>query len=193
MASAGDSFDSVSAPDQDSSAANGEALQAGDSLAVQRRQLYQRFVEVVEQDGRYPLDAYRFLQEGLEFTVRRAHGETADHMVAGPAGEPDPRHVDGGQLCLGLRDLALARWGRMAKLVLNSWGVHCTGDFGEMVFLMVSNQFLRKTEQDLREHFDGVFNFSELDALYEVPRQPLVEPEFDYSGVAAPGMAGQQI
>ena len=150
-------------------------------MVRQHRALYQRFVEVVEQDARYPLDAYRFLQEALEFTVRRMHGVDVRQPSAG---EPDPRHVDGAHLCLGLRDLAVERWGQLAKVVLNSWGLHSTSDFGEMVFLMIRNEFLRKSDRDQRADFDDVFPFAAMDALYAMPRSPLVEPEFDYAGTS---------
>ena len=33
------------------------------------------------------------------------------------------RHVSGRELCWGLRDFALERWGLLARVVLNSWRV----------------------------------------------------------------------
>lgn len=144
------------------------------------RSLYDRFVEVVERDGRFPFDAYRFLQEALEFTVRKTHGSEA--LRKARPGQPDPRHVSGQQLCLGLRDLALQRWGRMAKAVLNSWGIHSTRNLGEMVFVLVENGFLRKTDQDHAEDFEDVFDFPDLEHLYTVPAAPLAGAQFDYAG-----------
>ena len=110
-------------------------------------------VQVIEADGRYPLDAFRFLQEGLEHTVRRVHGEAAlDQPVpaeAGPA-KTDPRHVSGADLCRGLRELAVARWGRLGGVVLNAWHVYATRDFGEMVFILVDGGF--SSENRRRHH-----------------------------------------
>ena len=145
---------------------------------TQARDVYLRFVEVIEDDGRYPLEAYRFLQEGLEYTVRRLHG--AEAMESDESAE-ETRHVDGGQLCLGLRDLALERWGLLAKAVLNGWGLHATRDFGEMVFVLVANEFLRKTQHDRLEDFEHVFSFGELEGLYEMPCRPLHRTDFEYS------------
>lgn len=153
------------------------------------RAVYLRFVEVVEHDGRYPLEAYAFLQEGLEFTVRRIHGESASQPLV-KTGRPDPRHVDGEQLCRGMRDLALARWGRLAKTVLNSWGVHGTRDFGEMVFVLVANEFLHQTDEDRLDHFENVFSFCDFERLYEVPRQPLHCSDFEYSSESSTHAAG---
>lgn len=155
----------------------------------QARSLYHRFVKAVEDDGRYPVDAFRFLQEGLEYTVRQAHGQRA--LSTKPAaGAPDPRHVGGAQLCMGLRELALQRWGRMAKAVLNSWGLHTTRDFGVMVFLLVDHEFLHKTDQDHLEDFEDVFSFTELEQLYATSRAPLAPSEFDYAGESSPNLTG---
>jgi len=170
-------------PNQPSSAASGPQKGAAGSSVIegltQARAVYLRFVEVVEDDGRYPLEAYRFLQEGLEYAVRRSHGAEA---LEGPAVETpgdDPRHVDGGQLSLSLRDLALERWGRLAKVVLNGWGIHTTRDFGEMVFVLVANEFLHKTDHDRLEDFEHVFSFSDFESLYELPSRPLHPSAFD--------------
>ena len=47
----------------------------------------------------------------------------------------------------------------MAKTVLNSWGLHTTGDFGEIVFNLIRIGKMRKTRQDRREDFDDVYDF----------------------------------
>ena len=144
---------------------------------VAARAAYRRMVRVIEADGRYPLEAFRFLQEGLESTVRRVHGQTAfdTPSAAETLGEPpadggkaDPRHVGGGELCLGLRDLAVGRWGQLARLVLNSWNVFATRDFGEMVFVLVDNGFLQKTDDDTVDDFAGVYRLSELEQSYRL-------------------------
>ena len=147
---------------------------------TEARAVYLRFVEVIEDDGRYPLEAYRFLQEGLEYAVRRLHGQEALEAPKPESLADDPRHVDGGQLCLSIRDLALERWGRLAKAVLNGWGIHTTRDFGEMVFVLVANEFLHKTERDRLDDFEHVFSFNDFEGLYEVPYRPLHQSEFDY-------------
>ena len=151
------------------------------------RSVYLRFVTAIEDDGRYPLEAYRFLQEGLEYAVRRTHGASAfEQPPSVSSAATDPRHVDGGQLCLSLRDLALARWGRLARTVLNAWGVHSTRDFGEMVFVLVANEFLHKTEQDTLDDFEHVFAFADFEHLYQMPFLPLHQSDFEYSAESAP-------
>ena len=41
---------------------------------------------------------------------------------------PEPRHITGPELATGVRDLALARFGPMARTVLEHWGVRATED-----------------------------------------------------------------
>lgn len=76
--------------------------------------------------------------------------------------------MDGRQLCVGLRELAVERWGLMAKTVLNTWNIHETRDFGEMVFVLVDNEFLQKTENDRRDDFTDVYPLRELEADYTI-------------------------
>lgn len=137
-----------------------------------------RFVAVVEADGRFPLEAFRFLQEGLDHAVKRTHGPNAG-LTRSPDGsgkrvEPGtdldehPHHISARELCEGLLDLALLRWGRLAKAVLNGWGIERTDDFGTMVFLLVDNDLLRKTEGDRLEDFSGIFTMSEIERQYAI-------------------------
>lgn len=70
-------------------------------------------------------------------------------------------HVTGQQLCDGIRQYALAQFGLMAKVVLNSWGIYSTSDFGEIVYNLIKVGVLKKSPQDRRAHFDGVYDFDE--------------------------------
>jgi uncharacterized repeat protein (TIGR04138 family) len=79
--------------------------------------------------------------------------------AAGEA-EPDPpRHLTGRELCEAIRRYALDQFGFMAKTVLNTWGVHNTGDFGNIVFNLIDIGEMSKTKDDRREDFDDVFDF----------------------------------
>ena len=115
----------------------------------------QNFDEVIQRiisrDSRYHRDAYFFLREGLDHTQKR--------LVEGKRAEP--RHVTGQELLRGLRDYALGQFGPMAKTVLNEWGIRTCEDFGEIVFNMVDEGLLSKTENDSREDFGGGFEFDE--------------------------------
>jgi uncharacterized repeat protein (TIGR04138 family) len=69
------------------------------------------------------------------------------------------KHLTGQQLCEAIRIYALEQYGYMAKTVLNSWGVHNTGDFGEIVFNLIRIKQMKKTREDRREDFNDVFDF----------------------------------
>ena len=108
--------------------------------------------EIIVADGRYPLAAVQFVREGLNHTVSKWHGPSSD-----PSGR---RHVSGAQLCEGLRELALKRWGLMARQVLRRWHITSTRDFGEIVFLLVNNGWMQKEPEDSLEDFDDVYDFA---------------------------------
>lgn len=79
------------------------------------------------------------------------------------AGGPDKvnRHVSGRELCWGLRDFALERWGLLARTVLESWRVTGTDDFGEIVFGFIDFDLMRKQPEDDVEDFREVYSFHE--------------------------------
>jgi len=79
------------------------------------------------------------------------------------AGGPERfnRHVSGQQLSWALRDLAIGKWGLMARTVLRRWGVTRTEDFGRMVFALVENDYLQAQPSDSVEDFRDVFDFEE--------------------------------
>lgn len=103
--------------------------------------------ELLVRDDRYSREAYRFVQEGLEFTVQRR----------GRRG-----HVTGKELLEGIRDMARDKFGLMARTVLNQWGVKQTGDIGEIVFNLVDAQVMSKQDSDTRDDFANVYDFEEV-------------------------------
>ena len=74
---------------------------------------------------------------------------------------PVPRHVDGRELAYAVRDLALEKFGLMARLVLEYWGVRSTADLGDIVFAMVDAGFLASQPSDSKLDFQGVYDFDE--------------------------------
>jgi len=119
--------------------------------------------EIVRAEGRYDRDAYYFVREGLDFTIKMLK---KDSRGAG-------RHVSGQELLDGLRRYALDQFGPMAKTVLAHWGVKHCEDFGEIVFCMVDKGILGKTEQDTREDFKSGYDFDE---AFVKPYQPAPRP-----------------
>ena len=80
-----------------------------------------------------------------------------------------PRHVSGQELAEGVRELALDRFGPMARSVLEHWGIHDTEDVGRVVFAMVEQGILIKQDGDQPEDFSGVFDFEEAFELNNYP------------------------
>ena len=80
------------------------------------------------------------------------------------------RHVSGRELCWALRDYALKRWGIMARVVLESWNIKATADFGCIVFGFIDFDMMRKQDADRMADFEDVYSFDE--AFAETPRRP---------------------
>jgi uncharacterized repeat protein (TIGR04138 family) len=117
-------------------------------------------------EHRYPARAYDFVRDGLAFTVKRLHGDLQADALA------EPRHVAGRDLCLGLRDFALERYGKLARTVVESWGIRGTSDFGQMVFDLINMQVLAKTADDRPEDFHNVYDFADAFPDGSPPFQP---------------------
>jgi uncharacterized repeat protein (TIGR04138 family) len=101
--------------------------------------------DIAEESGRFSSQAVRFVSEGLSHTIKKTGGE--------------PGHVTGQTLCDGLRKMALERWGRLAMLVLNSWGIKTTRDFGEIVYSLVKHKWISAQPTDSINDFDDVYDF----------------------------------
>lgn len=79
------------------------------------------------------------------------------------------RHVSGNDMCWALRDYALCRWGLLASLVLESWKIRETYDFGKLVFAMIEHDLMQKQPGDSIEDFSNVYEFREaLDDAYRI-------------------------
>ncbi len=130
----------------------------------------ERFAQLLRDDPRFPPAAYKFVAEALEFaqadlgmgqprpTEPSPFETEAETEPSQKAGE---RHLTGQELCEAIRRYGLEQFGFMAKCVLNNWGIHETGDFGEIVFNLIRIGRMCKTPDDRREDFDGVFDFDE--------------------------------
>jgi uncharacterized repeat protein (TIGR04138 family) len=116
--------------------------------------------DVLDRDPRHHRDAYLFVFEALRFAQQQlglGRGAAADEE----SGAEDERHITGQQFCHAIRQYAIRQYGALAKCVLNHWGIHSTGDFGDMVFNLIATGQMRKMDSDRREDFDNVFDFDE--------------------------------
>ena len=114
--------------------------------------------KLLREDKRYKIEAYQFIRESLQY----AH----EHLEEIGGGEEvsesgDARHLTGQQLCEACRLYAAEQYGYLSKVVLASWGLNSTSDFGELVYNLIRIQQMRKSDTDRREDFDDVYNFDE--------------------------------
>jgi len=110
--------------------------------------------QIAKEDGRFNAKAMVFIHNGLGVTIQRVRD--AEGIDTGQ------RHLTGAELATGLARLAQEKWGRMAKMVLNNWGVKTTRDMGEIVYLMIENKLMSAQETDTIEDFDNVYDFEEV-------------------------------
>ena len=111
---------------------------------------FEEYVRLVrESDPRFEADAYVFLRDALDFTVRDNRRQT----------DTEDRHVSGPELLDGFRRLAIQQFGPMVPTVLETWGVRCTDDVGDMVFNLIEVGAFGKNDSDSKEDFVGVYEF----------------------------------
>jgi uncharacterized repeat protein (TIGR04138 family) len=122
--------------------------------------------QIATQDGRYDFQAFQFLYEALEVSVKSA-GRDGEQGAA--------RHVSGQELLQGIREYGLKLFGPLAARVFRSWGVEDTLDWGNMVFLLVENNLLNRQDEDTLDDFKEGYDFEHafVDG-YEVELSPEV-------------------
>ena len=107
---------------------------------------------IVQRDPRFEPDAYLFLKEALDFTVKRSKENSEDDAN---------RHVSGPELLKGFRDCALEQFGPMASTLLREWGIEECRHVGEMVFSLIGEQVFGKQDSDTLDDFTNIYQFKE--------------------------------
>jgi uncharacterized repeat protein (TIGR04138 family) len=97
-------------------------------------------------EPRFHESAYLFVLSALEFSQSQL---------------TERRHITGRELAEACRGLALQRYGVLARMVLEHWGVTSTADFGNIVFTLVELGLLLSQASDTREDFEGIFDFQD--------------------------------
>lgn len=98
---------------------------------------------IAEEDNRFHPQAYHFVLEALRYT--QSHFKKA-------------RHVSGQELLVGIARFSKDRYGSLAFMVLEEWGITQARDFGQIVFNLVEMGEVKKTEEDRIEDFDIDFD-----------------------------------
>lgn len=115
--------------------------------------------QVVAADPRFDREAYLFLQDALDFTMKSRKKQKTELS----------RHVTGQELLEGIRAYALREYGPMVLTVFETWGLHKCDDFGDMVFNLIRIGIFGKTDSDRIEDFRNGYDFVE---AFEKPFLP---------------------
>jgi uncharacterized repeat protein (TIGR04138 family) len=130
---------------------------------MQKFDFCEKLEHIVQQDPRFDREAYHFLRDALDFTIKARK----------KARETDP-HVTGQQLLEGVRQYALRQYGPMVPTVLHYWGVRRCEDFGDMVFNFIKAGVFGKSETDSVDDFKGGYSFHEAFIAPYLPEKPSV-------------------
>ena len=116
--------------------------------------------DAVKHDPRYAADAYIFLRDALDTTMKAMQKSRRDALT----------HVSGAELCEGVREYALQQFGPMVPTIFDAWNIHTTRDIGEMVFNLIHTGAFSRSESDRVEDFENVFLFAD---AFEKPFLPV--------------------
>jgi uncharacterized repeat protein (TIGR04138 family) len=106
---------------------------------------------IVSKDARFERDAYYFLRDALDHTVKLRKKKEATGCG----------HVTGQQLLEGIRQYALKQYGPMVVTVFSYWGVRQGFDFGEMVYSLIRIGVFGKTDADSIDDFRSGYTFDD--------------------------------
>jgi uncharacterized repeat protein (TIGR04138 family) len=131
--------------------------------------------KLFKEDSRYHVEAYVFLRDALEATLKRRK-KTRKEISS---------HAGAAELLEGFRIHGLQEFGPMAITVFEQWGVRSSEDVGNMVFNLVRVGVFGKTDEDTLESFRGGYDFADAFVLPFLP-----EPE--KLSVNGPGIVGKK-
>jgi uncharacterized repeat protein (TIGR04138 family) len=121
---------------------------------------------IVANDQRYHREAYIFLRDALDFTMKLKKKQK----------EEASRHVSGQELLEGIRQFALKEYGPMTVTVFDYWGVKKTDDFGSMVFNLIEAGIFGKTDRDKLDDFQNGYDFHPTFVLPFRPERKIKPP-----------------
>lgn len=128
---------------------------------------FQEAVEKIRrEDSRYHAEAYSFLRDALEATLKRRKKARMDARA----------HISAAELLEGFRLKALQDFGPMAVMVLTHWGVRTSEDIGHMVFNLVSTGVFGRSDEDTIESFRDALDF---EAAFAAPFRPAAKKMSD--------------
>ncbi len=105
--------------------------------------------KIVDQDPRFSEEAYAFISDAVLYTTHKVESDSTMHK----------HHITGKELLNGIKDFAMQQFGPIAPAVLRHWGLNDSMAIGHVVFNMVNNQLLGKSQEDTIDDFKNGFDF----------------------------------
>ncbi len=112
-------------------------------------------------DTRYSRDAYGFILSTLEFH----HSKTSD-----------VGHIPASELAQSVAELAIMKYGPMAKSVLEHWGIRTSFDVGTVVYNLIELGILAKDEEDSLDDFaqlSALFSPDLIESMYSIDKKEI--------------------
>jgi uncharacterized repeat protein (TIGR04138 family) len=119
--------------------------------------------QIVAEDARFDKEAYLFLRDALDFTIKSRKKQKSDLS----------RHVTGPELLEGVRQYAIQEFGPMVPTVFDTWRVKECSDVGHMVFNLIRAGIFGKTETDTIDDFKGCYDFHDAFVKPYLPEKPV--------------------
>lgn len=135
-------------------------------MDIARRDFDAIIRSIREEDPRYSPEAYYFLRQALDFSLKHLEAEDRSKSL---------NHISGQELLEGIRLYALEQFGPMSLYIFNKWGIYKCSDFGSIVFNLVESQVLGKTESDSPEDFNEGYDF---ETAFVEPFNPENKPKY---------------
>lgn len=119
---------------------------------------------IIRRDPRYARAAYDFVREALRKKIEDMGEE---------------RHLTARQLLESIRIVGRESFGPLARTVFEHWGVRTTEDFGNVVFNLIDEEEMGKTDDDHISDFAAVYEFEDAfpDDAGDVRVQPVDDDE----------------
>ena len=121
---------------------------------------------LLKKHSRYKPEAYLFVMESLDHAIQRLQ---------------EARHISGSELLKEIRDEAEQQFGPMAETVFAHWGIKNSLDFGQLVFNMVQEGILSKSESDVMQDFydrDFFQKLFDVESSYRLQENPTILKKF---------------
>lgn len=107
-------------------------------------QFYSIVEDIHTRDSRYDEGVYEFVMQALSFTQKKFKKS---------------KHVSAEELLIGIKELLLNTFGPMSLMVLKHWGIETTDDFGNVVYNLVEDKILSRSEEDDFAKFKNAYDF----------------------------------